>query len=393
MLSERATAAFEGARAEAAALPRRRAHARDHLHPQRHRGDQPGGAELGRQAPLGPGDEVLISAMEHHSNIVPWQLACERTGARLRVIPIDDRGVLDLDAFHGLLTARTRMVAIVASLERPRHGEPGRATSPWPRTPPAPRCWSTGRRRRYHRPVDVQALGVRLLRVHRPQALRPDRHRRALRHHRAARGDAAVPGRRRHDLARSPSRRAPGTCCRTSSRPARRTSKARSGWPRRCASCAASASTGSPRTSRRCWPTAPRRCRRCPACRLIGTAPEKASILSFVLEGVHPHDIGTIVDQHGRGHPHRPSLRAAGDGALRHAGHGPGLAGHVQHHRRRRSPRRGAPRVRRMFAVMSGLVRALPGSHPRPQPAAAELPRPSRAPPARRATTRSAATG
>ena len=46
------------------------------------------------------GDEVLISAMEHHSNIVPWQMVCERTGARLRVIPIDDRGVLDLDAFR-----------------------------------------------------------------------------------------------------------------------------------------------------------------------------------------------------------------------------------------------------------------------------------------------------
>ena len=41
--------------------------------------------------------------MEHHSNIVPWQLACERTGAKLRVIPIDDRGVLDLEAFHRLL--------------------------------------------------------------------------------------------------------------------------------------------------------------------------------------------------------------------------------------------------------------------------------------------------
>ena len=50
--------------------------------------------------------------------------------------------------------------------------------------------------------------------------------------------------------------------------------------------------------------------------RLIGTAREKAAVLSFVLEGVHPHDIGTILDQRGRRDPHRPPLRAAGDGAL-----------------------------------------------------------------------------
>jgi cysteine desulfurase/selenocysteine lyase len=58
------------------------------------------------------GDEVVISAMEHHSNIVPWQLLCERTGARLRVIPITDEGELRLDAYEALLTPRTRLVAV-----------------------------------------------------------------------------------------------------------------------------------------------------------------------------------------------------------------------------------------------------------------------------------------
>lgn len=62
---------------------------------------------------LRPGDEVLISAMEHHSNIVPWQMVCEQTGAVLRVCPMDDRGELMLDAFVKLLNKRTRFVSVV----------------------------------------------------------------------------------------------------------------------------------------------------------------------------------------------------------------------------------------------------------------------------------------
>ena len=56
-------------------------------------------------------DEVIVSDMEHHSNIVPWQLACERAGARLKVIPFSDEGVLDLQVYESLFTKRTRMVA------------------------------------------------------------------------------------------------------------------------------------------------------------------------------------------------------------------------------------------------------------------------------------------
>ncbi len=59
------------------------------------------------------GDEVLVSAMEHHSNIVPWQMLCEETGAVLRVIPMNERGELRMDAFEELLTDRTRLVAVV----------------------------------------------------------------------------------------------------------------------------------------------------------------------------------------------------------------------------------------------------------------------------------------
>jgi len=58
------------------------------------------------------GDEIVISHMEHHSNIVPWQMLCEEVGAKLRVIPITDSGELDLDAFENILNDRTKLVAI-----------------------------------------------------------------------------------------------------------------------------------------------------------------------------------------------------------------------------------------------------------------------------------------
>ncbi len=61
---------------------------------------------------VGPGDEILISHMEHHSNIVPWQMLCEQTGAELKVAPIDDTGALDMDAFHALVGPKTKFVSI-----------------------------------------------------------------------------------------------------------------------------------------------------------------------------------------------------------------------------------------------------------------------------------------
>ncbi len=62
---------------------------------------------------VGEGDEILVSAMEHHANIVPWQILCERKGAVLKVIPVSDEGELDLEAYQKLLTPRTKLVGIV----------------------------------------------------------------------------------------------------------------------------------------------------------------------------------------------------------------------------------------------------------------------------------------
>jgi len=61
---------------------------------------------------VGPGDEIIVSQMEHHSNIVPWQMLCKQVGAVLRVLPLDDSGALRLDEFARLLGARTKIVAV-----------------------------------------------------------------------------------------------------------------------------------------------------------------------------------------------------------------------------------------------------------------------------------------
>ncbi len=66
----------------------------------------------GRQN-VGPGDEIIISAMEHHSNIVPWQILCEEKGAHLKVVPINDDGELLMDEYEKLLSPRTKLVSIV----------------------------------------------------------------------------------------------------------------------------------------------------------------------------------------------------------------------------------------------------------------------------------------
>jgi cysteine desulfurase/selenocysteine lyase len=111
LLSERATALYEGARARAAAF----VNAPDPHTIVLTKGTTDGinlvAQSYGRTM-LRAGDEIVISWLEHHSNIVPWQLVCEQTGAVLRVAPIDERGDIELDAYEALLSARTKIVAV-----------------------------------------------------------------------------------------------------------------------------------------------------------------------------------------------------------------------------------------------------------------------------------------
>ena len=111
-LSEQATEAYEGARKKIQTF----INAASHQEIIFVRGTTEGinlvAQSYGRSR-LQPGDEIIISAMEHHSNIVPWQLVCEQTGAILKVIPINDAGELEMDEYKRLLSDKTRIVAVV----------------------------------------------------------------------------------------------------------------------------------------------------------------------------------------------------------------------------------------------------------------------------------------
>jgi cysteine desulfurase/selenocysteine lyase len=296
MLSERATAAFEGARAEAAAFLGA-AHTHEIIFTRNATEGINLVAQSWGQVNLRPGDEVLISTMEHHSNIVPWQLACERTGARLRVIPIDDRGVLDLDAFHGLLSSRTRMVAVshlsnalgtvnpVADIVTAAHAA-GAAVL------------VDGAQAAYHRAVDVRALDVDFYvctghKLYGPTGI-------GVLYGRTAQLDAMPPFLGGGDMISSVSfEKSTWNVL---------PYKFEAGTPHIEGAIGLAAAMRFVRGIGFEWITAHESrllaygtaaLGDVPGVRLVGTAPDKASILSFVMDGVHPHDIGTIVDQHG----------------------------------------------------------------------------------------------
>jgi cysteine desulfurase/selenocysteine lyase len=111
------------------------------------------------QAFLSPGDEILISEMEHHSNIVPWQLLAQRTGAHLRFIPIDDRAELDLNAFHALLSNKTKIVSIAHIANATGTINPIEEIIQAAHTKGA-KVLIDGAQSAAHLPVDVQKLGA-----------------------------------------------------------------------------------------------------------------------------------------------------------------------------------------------------------------------------------------
>ena len=146
---------------------------------------------------LRAGDNIVVSEMEHHSNLVPWQAVALRKGAELRMLPFDDAGRLMTERLDGLIDGRTRMVAVTQASNtlgtRPD-------LRPIVEAAHAVGALVCGGRLPGHRARrrGCRGAGVRLLCLFGPQALRPDRYRRALRAARTARGDASVPRRRRH---------------------------------------------------------------------------------------------------------------------------------------------------------------------------------------------------
>ena len=179
LLSERATQAFEDARATVqrfinAASAREIVFTRNATE-----GINLVAQTFGRTR-LGPGDEVVISAMEHHSNIVPWQMVCEEKGASLRVIPITDEGELQLEEYERLLGPAHAAGLDRPSVERARDDQSRPADDRDGASP-----WRTGAHRRIPGGAshDGGRPGARrrLLRVHGPQAVRTDRDWRVVR--------------------------------------------------------------------------------------------------------------------------------------------------------------------------------------------------------------------
>jgi len=246
---------------------------------------------------LKPGDEILISAMEHHSNIVPWQLVCEQTGAALKVVPIDDTGALDTDAYERLLNERTRLVAITHLANTLGSINPVERIVVAAHAKGVP-VLLDGAQAISHLPVDVRVIDCDFYafsghKVYGPTGI-------GALYARAALLEAMVPWQGGGDMIRSV------TFEKTEYNAI--PWKFEAGTPNIAGAIALGAALdyvdsigmeviAAHETDLLAYATDA--LGMIPGLRLIGTARDKASILSFVLDGVHAHDVGTILDHHG----------------------------------------------------------------------------------------------
>jgi cysteine desulfurase/selenocysteine lyase len=248
-------------------------------------------------ARLRPGDEVVISAMEHHSNIVPWQLVCEARGARLKVAPIDDRGELLLDGLAALIGDRTRIVAVAHMSNALGTINPVRDIVSLAHARGAA-VLLDGSQAAYHMPVDVQALDCDFYvatghKLYGPTGI-------GVLYGKAALLEELPPFMGGGDMIKSV------TFERSTWNDLPH--KFEAGTPDIAGAIGLGAALdyitaiGLPEIERHeheLLAYATDVLSEIPGLRMIGTARRKASVLSFVLDGVHPHDIGTIVDRDG----------------------------------------------------------------------------------------------
>jgi cysteine desulfurase/selenocysteine lyase len=254
-------------------------------------------AQTWGRANVRAGDEILVSAIEHHSNIVPWYMLAEQTGARLRVIPMFDSGELDVSALPGLLSPRTKLVAItalsnalgtvtpVADIVRQAHAAGAVVLV-------------DGAQAAYHMPVNVAALGCDFFvltghKLYGPTGI-------GVLYGKAALLEAMPPWMGGGDMIASVTFER----CTWNVLP----NKFEAGTPDISGAIGLGAAVdyvsqiGMDRiqaAERELLAYATDALSSVPGVRIVGTAPNKASILSFVMDGVHPHDLGTIVDREG----------------------------------------------------------------------------------------------
>lgn len=249
------------------------------------------------RANLKPGDEILLTGLEHHSNIVPWQLACQQTGAVLKVVPVTDRGELDLDAFGRLLGPRTRLLAIAHVSNALGTVNP---IEPMIRQAHAAGALVLvdGAQAVAHQPVDVRRLGSDFYafsghKLYGPTGI-------GVLHARAELLAAMPPWQGGGDMIRTVSFEGS-----TWAEPPQRFE---AGTPNIAGAVGLAAAidyvqgVGLERIAaheHRLLQSATAAVAGLAGIRLIGTAAQRAGILSFVVDGIHPHDLGTILDSEG----------------------------------------------------------------------------------------------
>ncbi|HLJ96646.1 MAG TPA: cysteine desulfurase [Gemmataceae bacterium] len=251
---------------------------------------------LGRKQ-VQPGDEILISHMEHHSNIVPWQILCEERGAVLRVVPIDDQGEMELDEYEKLLNPRTRLVSVVHVSNALGTVNPVREIIALAHRRNIP-VLIDGAQAVPHMPVDVQELDCDFYafsghKVYGPTGI-------GVLYGKAAFLEMMPPYQGGGDMISSV------TFAKTTYNTL--PYKFEAGTPHIAGAVGLRAALEYVRTigldvvaahEQQLLAYVTQTISDVPGVRLVGTARERAGVVSFVLEGVHPHDLGQILDQEG----------------------------------------------------------------------------------------------
>ena len=246
---------------------------------------------------VGAGDEIVLSEMEHHSNIVPWQILCEEQGARLRVIPMSDSGELQLDAYERLLNDRTRIVAVAHVSNVLGTINPVADIVRMAKARGIP-VLVDGAQAVAHMPVDVQALGCDFYVFSGHKVFGPT-------------GVGVLYGRRALLEAMPVYQVGGGMIGRVTFERATYADlpyKFEAGTPNIAGAIGLASALdyvtaiGLDRVEayeRELAAYATRALSQVPDLRITGTARQKAAVFSFVLGDVHPHDIGTILDREG----------------------------------------------------------------------------------------------
>ena len=246
---------------------------------------------------VGAGDEVLISALEHHSNIVPWQMLCDEKGARLVVAPIDDDGAIRMDELEKRLSARTRIVAVSHVSNALGTVNPVQAIGALAHARGIP-LLVDGAQGAPHAALDVQALGCDFYCFSGHKLYGPS-------------GVGVLYGKQEYLEAMPPWQGGGDMILSVSFEKSTWNAlpyKFEAGTPNIAGTVALGAAIDWVRGvgiaaiaahEHALVEYGTRRLLEVPGLRLIGTAREKASVLSFVIEGIHPHDIGTVLDYEG----------------------------------------------------------------------------------------------